>query len=336
MADDQRSKSIYAIAGPTASGKTALGVELALRVGGEIINCDSVQIYQGIEIATAKPTVEERRGVVHHLIDYVDPNVNYTAVDWAQDAVVKVAEIEARGRVPVLVGGTGFYLRTLCQPLFESPKTDERLRERIKGILARRGPEHLHAILQRVDPVSADRLPPRDHIRVTRALEVYFQTGKQLSVQQPQRAEPPEFARRIRTFVLDPPRDQLYDRINRRTEQHFAAGLVDEVKALIAAGVREDRNALGAHGYRRVCAYLRGERSLESAIEQSKQDVRHYAKRQLTWFRREPDVVWLQGFGNDEAIKKAILQAAEATGIDIFEGVRKFAIIGHIFATFEN
>jgi len=303
------SKSIYAISGPTASGKTALAVRLALETAGEIVNFDSVQIYRGIEIATAKPTEEERLGVPHHLIDYVDPNVNYTAADWARDAGEKVREIEARGKSVVLVGGTGFYLRTLRQPLFDSPSTNEELRERLRGIQKRQSAEHLHRMLVRVDPAAAAKLQRRDYVRVIRALEVFFQTGKQISAVQPNRAEPPIFADRIKLFVLEPPRDELYDKINRRTDQHFAAGLVDEVKQLRAAGVRDDTNALGAHAYRRVCEYLRGERTLESAIEQSKQDVRNYAKRQLTWFRREPDAIWLKGFGDDKKVFEALIAA---------------------------
>ncbi len=297
---------IYAICGPTASGKTALGVDMALRINGEIINCDSVQIYKRIQIATAKPSEKEMRGVPHHLIDYVDPNINYTAADWAADAAVKISEIESRGKVPILVGGTGFYLRTLRQPLFDSPKTDEKLRRRITGLYVKRGPEFIHRMLKRVDPAAAARLPERDYVRVIRGLEVYFQTGEKISAQQPNRATPPEFASRIKLSVLNPPRDQLYKKINRRTEEHFEAGLVDEVKRLIGEGVDESTNALGAHAYRRVCEYLRGERSLESAIEQSKQDVRHYAKRQLTWFRREAEVQWLDGFGDDESVRNKL------------------------------
>ncbi|MCU0238796.1 MAG: tRNA (adenosine(37)-N6)-dimethylallyltransferase MiaA, partial [Pyrinomonadaceae bacterium] len=144
-------KTIYAIVGPTASGKTEIGVELALRIGGEVINCDSVQIYQQIQIATAKATPEEMRGVPHHLIDYISPNINYTAADWTKDAVKKIAEIESRGNVPILVGGTGFYLRTLREPLFESPKTDEKLRDRLTKIRLKKGAEHLHKILQKTD-----------------------------------------------------------------------------------------------------------------------------------------------------------------------------------------
>ena len=301
-------KPIYAIVGPTASGKTALGVELALTVGGEIVNCDSVQIYKEIHIATAKPSEEEKRGVPHHLIDYVDPNVNYTAADWAKDASERIAEIESRGKMPILVGGTGFYLRTLRQPLFDSPKTDDSLRQRLQKIKVGRGPEHLHQMLQRVDAASAKRLFPRDNVRVIRALEVFFQTGKRLSERQPDRLPPPEFADRILLFVLNPPRDVLYEKINQRTEIHFEAGLVDEVRRLRERGIADSTNTLGSHGYRRVCEYLRGERTLESALEQSKQDVRNYAKRQLTWFRREENAVWLKGFGTDPAVVEEMRQ----------------------------
>ena len=293
---------IYAISGPTASGKTSLGVRLAHEVGGEVINFDSVQIYQGIEIATAKPSEAEKQGIPHHLIAYVDPNINYTAADWAADAAVKIAEIEGRGSVPILVGGTGFYLRTLRQPLFESPKTDQELRERLKQIAENKGVPHLHRLLSRLEVEAASKLFENDSPRIMRALDVIFQTGEPFSRQQPNRAEPPEFAARIRLFVLNPPRDVLYEKINRRTEEHFTAGLVEEVKQLLATGVNETGNALGAHAYRRVCEYLGGERTLESAIERSKQDVRNYAKRQLTWFRGEPDAVWLDGFGSSDLI----------------------------------
>ena len=304
-------KPIYAIVGPTASGKTEIGVELALRIGGEIINCDSVQIYKEIQIATAKPSIEEMRGVPHHLIDYVSPNVNYTAADWAKDATEKIYEIEARRNTVILVGGTGFYLRSLKQPFFESPKTDENLRNRLVKIKNERGAEHLYKILQKVDEVSATILYPRDYVRVIRALEVYFQTGKRLSEVQPNRAESPEFANRIEVFALNPPRSLLYERINRRAERHFENGLVEEVKLLREKGVKDDTNALGAHGYRRVCEYLRGERTLESAIEQTKQDVRNYAKRQMSWFRHKENVSWLDGFGDEENLQEKFWKMLE-------------------------
>lgn len=233
-------------------------------------------------------------------------------MDWARDASEKIVEIESRGRVPILVGGTGFYLRTLRQPLFESPKTDENLRERLREIEARRGAKHLHQMLERVDPESAQKLPPRDYVRVIRALEVYFQTGERLSSKQPNRMPPPEFADRIKLFVLDPPRDELYAKINARTEKHFADGLVDEVIGLRAAGVRDNTSALGAHSYRRVCEYLRGERDLDSAVERSKQDVRNYAKRQLTWFRREVKSFWINGFGDELEVQADVSSALKS------------------------
>lgn len=303
MSRSKVKNKIYAIVGPTASGKSELGIELALKIGGEVINCDSVQIYKEIEVATAKVSKEEMRGVPHHLIDYVSPNVNYTAADWARDAGEKIKEVEARRNVPILVGGTGFYLRALKQPFFESPKTDEKLRAKLKKIKETKGAEHLYKILRKVDKASAAKLFPRDYVRVSRALEVFFQTGNRLSEVQPKRGAPPEFANRIKIFALNPPREILYERINRRAEKHFSDGLVEEVKLLLKKGVKDDTNALGAHGYRRVCEYLRGERSLESAIEQTKQDVRNYAKRQLTWLRRE-EAIWLNGFGDVAELKE--------------------------------
>ena len=304
--DKSDKNPIYSIVGPTASGKTEIGVELALKIGGEIINCDSVQIYKEIQIATAKPSTEEMRGVPHHLLDYVAPEINYTAADWANDAAAKIIEIEKRGKIPILVGGTGFYLRSLRQPFFESPKTDENLRKRLSAIKEKKGAEYLYKLLQKADKTSADKLFPRDYVRVQRALEVYFQTGEKMSELQPKRIEPPEFAGRIKIFVLNPPRDELYKKINERAARHFEDGLVEEVNFIRESGVKDDTNALGAHGYRRVGEYLRGERSLESAVEQTKQDVRNYAKRQLSWFRREKDAIWLEGFGTDADTQKKL------------------------------
>jgi tRNA dimethylallyltransferase len=306
---NQQQRPVIAVVGPTASGKSELGIELALRMGGEIINCDSVQVYREIEIATAKVPLVERRGVPHHLIDFVPPEVNYTAGEWARAAATKIEEIEARGRVALLVGGTGFYLRALRQPFFESPPTDERLRLRLTEIRERRGPLHLHRMLARFDPQAAAKHHARDWPRVQRALEVCFQTGAPLSAQLRDRAEAHESASRLRLIALSPPRAELYARINRRTEAHFAAGLVAEVRALLERGVAPTSNALGAHGYRRVVEYLRGERDLGEAIEQTRLDVRHYAKRQLTWFRREPGVEWFEGFGDDPHLQRAVLKA---------------------------
>lgn len=300
---DVRTTSIIAIVGPTASGKSALGIELALRLGGEIINCDSVQVYQEIEVATARVPLSERRGVPHHLIDFVSPDVNYTAADWARAATEKIEEIEGRDQRVFLVGGTGFYLRALRQPFFPSPPTDEKLRERLTRIRETRGPEHLHRILRRFDPDEAEKLNHRDWPRVQRAIEFCLQTSAPISRKRPLRPEPPALARRIRIIALNPARKELYARINERTEKHFANGLVQEVERLLSQGVPPTSNALGAHGYRRAVEYLKGQRELESAIEQTKLDVRHYAKRQLTWFRHEPGVEWLAGFGDDAAVQ---------------------------------
>jgi tRNA dimethylallyltransferase len=294
---------IIAIVGPTASGKSELGIEMALRFGGEIINCDSVQVYREIEIATAKVPLQERRGIRHHLIDFVPPEINYTAGDWAREAVLKIEEIEARGQLALLVGGTGFYLRALREPFFRSPPTDEGLRRRLSLIRDRHGALHLHRMLQRLDATSAAKLFPRDWPRVQRALEVRLQTGASMSAQMPGRAPAPACAARVQVLALSPPRAELYRRINERAEAHFASGLVDEVRTLLGRGVPAASNALGAHGYRRVVEYLEGRRDYASAVEQTKLDVRHYAKRQLTWFRREPGVEWFEGFGTERAVQ---------------------------------
>jgi tRNA dimethylallyltransferase len=299
---------VVAVMGPTASGKSELGLAIAERIGGEVINCDSVQVYREIEIATAKLPLDQRRGIPHHLIDFVDPSRTYTAADWANDAAATIEAIEARGNIAVLVGGSGFYLRALRQPFFPSPPTDHELRERLKAIRERRGPEFLHRMLRRFDAAAAERIAPRDWSRVQRALEVRLQSGEALSAQQPQRQDPHESATRLRVFALNPPRDALYERINERAERHYADGLVDEVRGLLARGIPAESSALGAHGYRRVVEHLRGERSLESAIEQTKLDIRHYAKRQLTWLRRESDVEWVDGFGEDPQIQAFVLE----------------------------
>ena len=299
---------VVAIVGPTASGKSTLGIEVALQLNGEIINCDSVQVYQDIQVATAKVPLGERKGVPHHLIDFVPPSINYTAVEWAREAARKIEEIEARNRIPFLVGGTGFYLRALRRPFFVSPQTDESLRRRLNRIREKHGPEHLHRVLKRLDPRAAAQLYPRDWPRVQRAIEVCLQTGTSIVDQKHDRPAAHESARRLRIIALNPPREELYQRINERTEAHFNAGLVDEVRELLSRGVPANSNALGAHGYRRVVEYLEGKRDLASAVEQTKLDVRHYAKRQLTWFRHEAGVEWFAGFGEEKSVLASVLE----------------------------
>jgi tRNA dimethylallyltransferase len=300
---------VIAIVGPTASGKSTLGIEVALELEGEIINCDSVQVYQEIQVATAKVPLEERKGVPHHLIDFVSPSINYTAVEWAREAANKIDEIESRGLIPLLVGGTGFYLRALRHPFFISPQTDESIRRRLNEMRERRGAEYLHRVLRRLDPRAAAQLYPRDWPRVQRAIEVFLQTGRSIVDQKDERPAAHESSRRLRILALNPPRAELYERINQRTEAHFNAGLVDEVRELLQRGVPPNSNALGAHGYRRVVEYLEGKRDLASAIEQTKLDVRHYAKRQLTWFRHEAGVEWFDGFGEQNEVLASVLAA---------------------------
>lgn len=297
---------LIAVVGPTASGKSDLGIALAHRFNGEIINCDSVQTYRGIYVATAKVPPEEQQGIPHHLIDIVEPTYNLTAVEWAERAREVIADIESRGKLALLVGGTGFYLRALTTRFFESPEIDENLRPRFQRILERRGAEHLHRMLARVDPTLAARFAPKDWSRVTRALEVYFSSGKPLSEWQaitPE--EPTEEAGRLFHFVLQPPREELYDRINLRTDLMVERGLLTEIENLIAAGVPVTAKAFNAHGYKRFVEHLMGRRTLESAVEQMKLDTRHYAKRQWTWWRAQPNTFWLEGFGFEDDVIEA-------------------------------
>ncbi|MBL8172340.1 MAG: tRNA (adenosine(37)-N6)-dimethylallyltransferase MiaA [Acidobacteria bacterium] len=303
---------LLAIVGPTASGKSDLGIALAERFAGEVINCDSVQCYRRLYVATAKVPLAEQRGIPHHLIDIVDPTENFTAVAWAERAREIIADIEARGKRAFLVGGTGFYLRALTTQFFAAPEIDERLRPRLQRILQRHGPEHLHRMLQRVDAPLAEKFAPKDWSRVSRALEVYFSSGRPLSAWQADTPEvPTEFAARLHYFVLEPPREELYDRINRRVDIMVANGLLAEIEQLVAEGVPLDAKAFNAHGYKRFVEYLRGERSLESAIEQMKLDTRHYAKRQWTWWRAQTNTHWLRGFGWEDRVIADASQAVQ-------------------------
>ena len=298
---------IPTIVGPTASGKSELALTLALALDGEIINLDSVQVYRGIQIATAKVPLNERKRVPHHLIDIVEPTENFTAGEYARLAANTIDEIESRKKTALLVGGTGFYLRALVKPLFEGPKTDLELRRRLVELRDKRGAEHLHRMLARVDLHAAARISSKDWSRTMRALEVYFQTGRRISELQPGTPAAPEFASRVRVVALDPPREELYSRINKRADEMFDRGLVEEVESLILSGVPPTAKAFQAHGYRRVVEYLQCKRSREDALEQMKLDTRHYAKRQLSWWRAWLDVKWIHRFGDDpEAFAEAL------------------------------
>ena len=306
MPAEQDNHIIPAIVGPTASGKSELALKLALASNGEIVNLDSVQVYRRIYIATAKVPLSERQGVLHHLIDIVDPTENFTAGDWARLAAKTIQEIESRERTAILVGGTGFYLRALVKPLFDGPKTDLKLRERLVRSKDRRGAEHLHRMLTRLDPRAATSISPRDWSRTMRALEFYFQTGRRISESQPEMPPAPELASRFRVIALNPPREQLYANINKRANQMFESGLIEEVQSLLESGIPPTAKAFQAHGYRRVVEYLQGKRTREEALNQMKLDTRHYAKRQLSWWRAWPDVKWIERFGYEpEAFEQA-------------------------------
>lgn len=302
---------VPAIVGPTASGKSDLGIALALALDGEVVNLDSVQVYRDIVVATAKVPIEERRGVPHHLIDVVAPTVNFTAGEWARRAAETIRDVEARGRVAILVGGSGFYLRALVEGLFDAPIVAPEIRARLARRADSVGPERLHRLLERLDPVAAERLAPRDRSRVVRALELRLATGRpasELLAERPRRSPAPDIAERVRVIALEPPRDELYRLIDERADKMFAAGLVEEVRVLLDSGLGPDAKAFGAHGYRRVVEYLLGRRTLGSAIEQTKIDTRHYAKRQLTWWRGTPGVHWIEDFGTTRrALDEALL-----------------------------
>ncbi|MCS7080416.1 MAG: tRNA (adenosine(37)-N6)-dimethylallyltransferase MiaA [Chloracidobacterium sp.] len=301
---------IPVVVGPTCSGKSDLGVAIARALDGEIINLDSIQVYRGLNVATAKVPPSIRAEVPHHLIDVASPTEHYTAGRYAREAAACLLEIEARGRMAVFVGGTGLYLDALRGRLFtEDAPTDLRLRARLKAIRDRHGAPWLHRMLTRLDPATAARLRPNDWSRTMRALEVFFQSKQPLSERQRALPPPPAFAARMRIIVLSPPRAALYARINARVEAMVAAGLLDEIRDLLAAGVPPDAEAFQAHGYRRFIEYLRGERSYESAVEQMKIDTRRYAKRQLSWWRREPTAEWFYGFGGDPAVQAQVIAA---------------------------
>ncbi len=303
-------RPIPVIVGPTCSGKSDLGLAVARALDGEIINLDSIQVYRGLDVATAKASRAARAETPHHLIDVASPTEHYTAGRYAREAAACLADVEARGRTAVLVGGTGLYLDALRGRLFaDDAPTDLGRRRRLQAIRDRRGAAWLHRMLARLDPATAARLRPNDWSRVMRALEVFFQSQRPLAERQRDLPPPPDFVARMRIMVLSPPRAALYARINARVEAMVAAGLLDEIQGLLAAGVPLDAEAFQAHGYRRFIEYLRGERAYASAVEQMKTDTRRYAKRQLSWWRREPMAEWFHGFGSEPETQAQVIAA---------------------------
>ncbi len=272
------------LSGPTASGKTAVGVELALLLSAEIISLDSMAVYLGMDIGTAKPTLDECRGVPHHLIDVVSPGQEFTLAKYVAEAEQAAADITARGRVPLFVGGAPLYLKSMLRGIFAGPPADWPLRRTLLEIAERDGPECLHARLAEVDPQSAARLHPSDTRRVVRALEVWEKTGKSITALQQQFGQARQAAD-SRVFVLDWPRDELIVRIDQRVEAMFRQGLVEEVRKLLAGGSALSRTATQAVGYREVIEHLDGVRNLSDTIELVKIRTRQFAKRQRTWYR---------------------------------------------------
>ncbi len=284
---------LLVIQGPTASGKTELALRIAEEIGGEIINADSMQVYRGMDIGTAKPSDEQRLRIPHHLVDIVDPDLNFTANHFRQEAKRAIDDIVSRGRKPIVVGGTGLYIRALIKGLVDAPAADEAYRAELQEIAAREGGEAILYRLAAVDPVTASILHPNDHVRIVRALEVHRHCGRPVSEM-----------RESHGFSLDDyltlkmgihvERHELYRRIDCRVDRMMADGFIDEVRRLLLLGYSTDNKAMKSIGYSEICSFVKGEFPLEEAVRLIKRNTRHYAKRQETWFRRDPEISWVE------------------------------------------
>jgi tRNA dimethylallyltransferase len=294
---------LVAILGPTATGKSALGLALAERHGGEIVSCDSTAVYRGFDIGTDKVPPERRRGIPHHLMDVVDPLEVYSAARFASEAAAAIRDITARGRLPILVGGTGLYYRALTRGLFPGPGRDQALRERLRRVGRRRGLPFLHRMVARVDAASARRIQSRDEKRLIRALEVYFVTGTPLTAHFTETRSPIEEYRVVSFGLRLPPAD-IAARVARRVDEQFARGVIDEVRALLARGVPEQAQPFGGLVYRQILQCLHGLRDEAATRELIVAENRRYARRQLIWFRKEPNLFWFEGAGErDETLE---------------------------------
>jgi tRNA dimethylallyltransferase len=303
--DLARDPLLVALVGATGSGKTALSLAIAGRFDGEIVNCDSVALYREFEIGTAKPGRDDRERVPHHLIDVLAPNEVSTAGDYARRARSALKEIAQRGKLPIVVGGTGLYLRALLEGLFSGPARSDHLRERLRERVAQKSAEYLHRVLRRLDPEAAARIHANDTAKVIRAIEVRLAAREKMS-ELWQRGRDPLTGFRVLRIGLEPERDQLYGRINERAKKMFETGLIEETKALHEK-YGDAAIPLQSLGYKQAMQHIRGEIDRKLALWAAQQAHRNYAKRQLTWFRREPGVHWFAGFGDDpEAQRKAI------------------------------
>jgi tRNA dimethylallyltransferase len=294
---------LVVVLGPTASGKTALSLALAERFQGEIVNCDSVAMYREFEIGTAKPTAAERARVPHHLFDCVDPTGFITAGEYARQARLVIAQVASRGRLPIVVGGTGLYLRALLEGLFAGPPRSEELRERLRERAGERGSDYLHRMLRRFDRGAAEKIHANDTPKLIRAIEVCLASRQKMTELWREQGRSPLRGFRIVRIGLDPDRTALYDRINRRGQRMFDAGLVEETQSLLQK-YGGKAGPLAALGYKQAVQFLRGDLTRDQAIQATQQAHRRYAKRQMTWFRREPEVTWFVGFGDDSEIQQ--------------------------------
>jgi tRNA dimethylallyltransferase len=301
---------LVAVLGPTASGKSALAVRIAAAFAGEIINFDSVQVYRGFDVGSGKLPPAERGGIPHHLIDLVEPNATFTAGDYRGEALRALELVRGRGSLPILVGGSGLYLRALLLGLFAGPRRSENLRRRLTELAERRGREFLHRMLLRKDSASAARIHPRDTQKVIRALEVCLLQRESFSTLLGRGREGLK-GFHVFKIGLSPPRDELYRRIDARTEHMYASGLVDEVRTALARPCGAGMAPLEALVYRQALAYVQGSVGWETAVRDTQLATRQYAKRQLTWFRREPDVRWFEGFGGEPDVERQVLEWLE-------------------------
>jgi tRNA dimethylallyltransferase len=302
---------LVAIVGPTATGKSALGIALAERFDGEIVSCDSTAVYRGFDIGTDKVPLDEQRGIPHHMVDVADPGEEYSAARYAREAAAVIRDISRRRRLPILVGGTGLYYRALTRGFFPGPSRDTRLRSRLEAIAARKGVEYLHRWLARVDAASATRIQPRDLKRIVRALEVYLLTGRPLTEHFAETTSAlPEYA--VAAFALAIPAHETAERVARRVDTQFERGILDEIHGLLAAGIPETAHPFTGLVYRQALEYLKGVRGLEETRELIVRENRRYARRQLIWFRKEPNLRWIYAAGQREGTQEEVARALAA------------------------